>query len=158
MILKASELCPHTHGEIVRALDDAGMPPGVVNLVTNAPGDAAEVVGELIAHPAVRRVNFTGSTRVGRLIARRPAEHLKPALLELGGKAPLVVLADADLDEAVAAARFGAFMHQGQICMSTERAICVRPVADEFAARLAERAAACGWATRATRRRRSGRW
>ena len=113
-----------------------------MNLVTNAPGDAAEVVGELIAHPAVRRVNFTGSTRVGRLIAMKAAEHLKPALLELGGKAPLVVLADADLDEAVAAAGFGAFMHQGQICMSTERAICVRPVADEFATRLAERAAA----------------
>ena len=71
VILKASELCPHTHGEIIRALDDAGMPAGVVNLVTNAPGDAAEVVGELIAHPAVRRVNFTGSTRVGRLIAMK---------------------------------------------------------------------------------------
>ena len=140
VILKASELCPHTHGEIVRALDDAGIPAGVVNLVSNAPDDAAEVVGELIAHPAVRRINFTGSTRVGRLIAAKAAEHLKPALLELGGKAPLVVLADADLDAVAAAARFGAFMHQGQICMSTERVICERPVADELSGLLADHA------------------
>ncbi len=107
VILKASELCPHTHGEIIRALDDAGLPPGVVNLVTNAPGDAAEVVGELIAHPAVRRINFTGSTGVGRMIATMAAEHLKPVLLELGGKAPFVVLDDADLEEAAAAAASG---------------------------------------------------
>ena len=71
----------------------------------------------------MRRVNFTGSTRVGRLIAENAARHLKRVLLELGGKAPLVVLGDADLDEAVAAAKFGAFMHQGQICMSTERVV-----------------------------------
>jgi len=87
----------------------------------------------MIDHPAVRRVNFTGSTAVGRIIARRCAEHLKPVLLELGGKAPLIVLEDADLDEAVKAAAFGAFMNQGQICMSTERIIVVDAVADAFA-------------------------
>ena len=76
-----------------------------------------------VDHPAVRRINFTGSTRVGRIVAERAARHLKPVLLELGGKAPLVVLDDADLDEAVKAAAFGAFMHQGQICMSTERIV-----------------------------------
>jgi vanillin dehydrogenase len=142
IVLKASELCPRTHGEIVRALVDAGLPPGVVNLITHEAGDAADVVDELIAHPAVRRINFTGSTRVGRLVAENAARHLKRVLLELGGKAPLIVLADADLDEAVAAAKFGAFMHQGQICMATERIVVERPVADTFAEQLGERAAA----------------
>ena len=99
------------------------------------------IVEALIAHPTVRRVNFTGSTRVGRHVAELAARHLKPALLELGGKAPLLVLDDADLDEAVAAAAFGAFMNQGQICMSTERLIVDEKVADEFAAKLAAKAA-----------------
>ena len=135
VILKASELCPRTHGLIVEAFADAGFPAGVVNLVTNAPADAGEIVGALIDHPGVRRINFTGSTSVGRIIAVRAAENLKPCLLELGGKAPMLILADADLDEAVKAAAFGAFMNQGQICMSTERIIVVESIADEFAAR-----------------------
>jgi acyl-CoA reductase-like NAD-dependent aldehyde dehydrogenase len=142
VVLKASERCPRTHGLIVEAFAGTGFPDGVVNLVTNAPADAAEVVGSLIDHPAVRRINFTGSTAVGRIVARRAAEHLKPVLLELGGKAPLIVLEDADLGEAVAAAAFGAFMNAGQICMSTERIIVVEAVADEFARRFAEKAAA----------------
>ena len=142
VILKASEVCPRTHGEVARALVDAGLPPGVISLITHDAGDAADVVDELIAHPAVRRVNFTGSTRVGRLVAENAARHLKRVLLELGGKAPLIVLADADLDEAVAAAKFGAFMHQGQICMATERIVVERPVADSFTEQLGERAAA----------------
>ena len=142
VILKASERCPRTHGLIIEAFAAAGFPAGVVNLVTNAPADAAEVVGALIEHPAVRRVNFTGSTAVGRIVAKRAAEHLKPVLLELGGKAPLIVLDDADLDEAVKAAAFGAFMNAGQICMSTERIIVVDAVADEFVRRFGEKAAA----------------
>jgi acyl-CoA reductase-like NAD-dependent aldehyde dehydrogenase len=140
VILKASELCPRTHALIVEAFREAGFAEGVVNLVTNAPGEAADVVGALIDHPAVRRVNFTGSTAVGRIIARRCALHPKPCLLELGGKAPLIVLEDADLDEAVKAAAFGAFMNQGQICMSTERIIVVDAVADEFSHRFAAKA------------------
>lgn len=135
VILKASETCPRTHALIIEAFAEAGFPEGVVNVVTNAPADAGEVVGALIDAPEVRRINFTGSTAVGRIIAKRAAEHLKPVLLELGGKAPLIVLEDADLDEAVKAAAFGAFMNQGQICMSTERIIVVEAVADEFAAR-----------------------
>jgi len=135
VILKASEQCPQTHGLIVQCFIEAGLGGGIVNLVTNAPQDAGDVVGALIDHPAVRRINFTGSTAVGRIIARRAAEHLKPCLLELGGKAPLIVLEDADLDEAVKAAAFGAFMNQGQICMSTERIIVVDAVADAFAAK-----------------------
>src|SRR5690348_15362474 len=140
VILKASERCRRTHGLIVEAFAAAGFPEGVVNLVTNEPEHASEVVGALIDHPAVRRINFTGSTAVGRIIAKRAAEHLKPVLLELGGKAPLIVLADADLDEAVKAAAFGAFLNAGQICMSTERIIVVEAVADAFAKRLAEKA------------------
>ena len=141
VILKASETCPRTHALIIEAFAEAGFPEGVVNVVTNAPEDAAEVVGALIDAPQVKRINFTGSTGVGRIIARRAAEHLKPCLLELGGKAPLLVLEDADLDEAVKAAAFGAFMNQGQICMSTERIIVVDAVADEFARRFAAMAA-----------------
>ena len=137
VVLKASEICPRTHSLIIEAFAEAGFPGGVVNVVTNAPRDAAEVVGALIDHPAVRRINFTGSTGVGKIVARRAAEHLKPCLLELGGKAPLLVLDDADLDEAVKAAAFGAFMNQGQICMSTERIIVVEAVAAEFTRRFA---------------------
>jgi acyl-CoA reductase-like NAD-dependent aldehyde dehydrogenase len=97
-------------------------------------------VGALIDHPAVKRINFTGSTAVGRLIATRCAQQLKPCLLELGGKAPLIVLEDADLDEAVKAAAFGAFMNQGQICMSTERIIVIESVAPDFIKRFAAKA------------------
>jgi len=144
VVLKASEQCPETHALIVRCFVDAGLGDGVVNLVTNAPQDAGEVVGALIDHPAVRRINFTGSTAVGRIIAKRAAEHLKPCLLELGGKAPLLVLDDADLDEAVKAAAFGAFMNQGQICMSTERIIVVDAVADAFVEKFAAKVATLG--------------
>jgi NAD-dependent aldehyde dehydrogenases len=142
VVLKASEKCPAVHGLIVDCLQEAGLPEGVVNIVTNAPQDAEQVVNALIDHPAVRRINFTGSTGVGKAIARRAAEHLKPVLLELGGKAPLLVLDDADLDEAVAAAAFGAFFNQGQICMSTERIIVVDAVADAFVQRFRTKAAA----------------
>jgi acyl-CoA reductase-like NAD-dependent aldehyde dehydrogenase len=141
VILKASETCPRTHEIIIEAFAEAGFPEGVVNVVTNAPADAGEVVGALIDAPEVKRINFTGSTGVGKIIAKRAAEHLKPCLLELGGKAPLIVLEDADLDEAVKAAAFGAFMNQGQICMSTERLIVVDAVADAFAEKFAAKAA-----------------
>ncbi|OWT56929.1 salicylaldehyde dehydrogenase [Candidimonas nitroreducens] len=142
VILKGSELCPATHGLIVEALSLAGLPAGVVNFVTNAPADAAAVVEAMVAHAAVRRVNFTGSTRVGRLVAEACARHLKPAVLELGGKAPLLVLEDADIEAAVDAAIFGAFANSGQICMSTERIIVDARVADRYVQRLGARAVA----------------
>jgi acyl-CoA reductase-like NAD-dependent aldehyde dehydrogenase len=142
VVLKASELCPRTHAHVAAAIADAGVPPGVINFVTNQPQDAADVVEELIAHPHTRRVNFTGSTRVGRIIAEIAGRNLKRTLLELGGKAPLIVLADADLERAAAATSFGAFFHQGQICMSTERVIVERSVAEPFAELLATRARA----------------
>jgi acyl-CoA reductase-like NAD-dependent aldehyde dehydrogenase len=103
---------------------DVQLAAGMLAYYAGQAGAAAEEereIPELVTHPAVRRISFTGSTRAGRIIAQTAARHLKRVLLELGGKAPLVVLADADLERAVAAASFGSFMHQGQICMSTER-------------------------------------
>ncbi len=140
VVLKASELCPATHTLIGRVMRDSGFPKGVVNVVANAPRDAAAIVGSLIAHPAVKRINFTGSTKVGRIIAEAAARELKPVVLELGGKAPLIVLDDAELDEAVNASIFGAFMNQGQICMSTERIIVQGSIADRFVEKFSARA------------------
>src|SRR5512134_2034124 len=142
VILKGSENCPRTHQLIIEAFQEAGFPPGVVNYITNAPGDAGAVVEAMVAHPAVRRVNFTGSTKVGRLIAQTCAKYLKPAVLELGGKAPLVILDDADIDDAVNAAAFGCFANSGQICMSTERIIVDQKIADAFVKKFAAKASA----------------
>jgi acyl-CoA reductase-like NAD-dependent aldehyde dehydrogenase len=122
---------------IGEAFQEAGLPSGVVNVITNAPEDAADVVSTLIAAPAVRHINFTGSTAVGRIIALNAAKILKPVLLELGGKAPMIILDDADLEGAVNGAAFGAFMNQGQICMSTERLIVHEGIADRFVEALA---------------------
>jgi acyl-CoA reductase-like NAD-dependent aldehyde dehydrogenase len=132
VVLKASEHCPATHRLIATVLEEAGFPAGVVNVISHAPEDAGPVVAALVRHRAVRRINFTGSTRVGRIIAGLAAQELKPCLLELGGKAPMIVLDDADVTAAVAAAGFGAFMNSGQICMSTERIILQGAIADPF--------------------------
>lgn len=142
VVLKGSEACPQTHRMIFDTLIEAGFPPGVVNYVNNDPADAPGVVEALVTHKAVKRINFTGSTKVGKIIAQLAAPDLKPVLLELGGKAPLLVFDDADLDAAVNAAVFGAFMHQGQICMSTERIIVHESVADDFVAKFTARVAA----------------
>jgi salicylaldehyde dehydrogenase len=142
VVFRASEASPRTHLLVAEALVEAGFPPGTLNLLTNAPQDAPEVVDALIGHKAVRRINFTGSTRVGRIIAQKAATHLKRCLLELGGKSPLVVLDDADIDEAVKAAVFGAFLYQGQICMSTERIVVDAAIADTFVERFAAKARA----------------
>ncbi|HXW80167.1 MAG TPA: aldehyde dehydrogenase family protein, partial [Acidimicrobiales bacterium] len=121
-------------------LTEAGFPPGVCNVVTTAPEDAAEVAEALIADPRVRRVSFTGSTRVGRWVGERAAHHLTPAVLELGGKNSLIILDDADLEYAVNAVGFAAYMNSGQICMSADRVLVQRPVAEEVLSRLAEKA------------------
>jgi len=132
VVLKASELCPDTHKRIVEVINESGFPENVVNIVSNRPEEASEVVDALIAHPAVRRINFTGSTRVGRLIAELSAKHLKRCLLELSGKAPFIVLDDANITRAVDAASFGSFMNQGQLCIATERVILQDAIADQF--------------------------
>jgi acyl-CoA reductase-like NAD-dependent aldehyde dehydrogenase len=142
-VLKPSEEAPVSGGVMIaQVFEEAGFPPGVLNVITHAREDAPEVGDELIAHPAVRRISFTGSTEVGSIVAERAGKHLKQAVMELGGKDPLIVLRDADLDFAADAAAWGAFLHQGQICMSTERIIIERPIADAFTEKLVERARA----------------
>ncbi len=139
VVMKGSEHCPKTHNHLVDVLNSAGLPPGALTCVVSDAQDAHDTMVLLIAHPCIRRINFTGSTRVGRDVATEAAQHLKPALLELSGKAPLIVLDDADLDAAVEAACFGAYFNQGQICMSTDWIIVVKSVADDFVAKLKAR-------------------
>lgn len=142
-VLKPSEEAPVTGGVLIAEIfEEAGFPPGVLNVLTHTKEDAPEVGEELIAHPAVRRISFTGSTEIGRIVAEKAGRHLKRAVLELGGKDPLIILRDANLDYAADAAAWGAFLHQGQICMSTERIIVERSIAPAFTEKLVQRAAA----------------
>jgi acyl-CoA reductase-like NAD-dependent aldehyde dehydrogenase len=140
VVLKPSELSPYSGGLLWGEIfTEAGLPSGVLNVVTHGPGEAAGIGDELVENPAVRRINFTGSTATGRRLAEAAGRQLKRVVLELGGYNPLIVLADADLDYAVNATAFGAFMHQGQICMSARRIIVEQPIADEFTEKLAEK-------------------
>src|SRR4051794_38868122 len=140
VVLKPSELSPVVGGLLWGEIfTEAGLPAGVLNVVTHAPGEAGPIGDEFTEHPAVRRINFTGSTATGRRLAEAAGRNLKRVVLELGGYNPLVVLADADLDYAVNATAFGAFLHQGQICMSARKIIVERPIAEEFTRRLAEK-------------------
>ncbi|HEX9232250.1 MAG TPA: aldehyde dehydrogenase family protein [Jatrophihabitantaceae bacterium] len=142
LVLKPSEESPWSGGLLwAEIFAEAGLPDGVLNVVTHAPGEAGAIGDELVAHPWVRRINFTGSTATGRRLAEAAGRHLKRVVLELGGQNPLIVLADADLDYAVDAAAYGAFLHQGQICMCARRILIERPIADEFLARFAEKTA-----------------
>ena len=141
IVLKPSEEAPLTGGLLLAEIfEEAGLPPGVLNVITSTREAAADVGDEMISNPAVRRISFTGSTEVGRIIAEKAGRNLKRAVLELGGKDPLIILGDADIDYAVDAAAWGAFLHQGEICMSTERIIVEKSVAEEFTAKLAQRA------------------
>jgi acyl-CoA reductase-like NAD-dependent aldehyde dehydrogenase len=141
VVLKPSELSPYSGGLLwAEIFAEAGLPAGALNVVTHAPGEAGPIGDELVEHPSVRTINFTGSTATGRKLAEAAGRNLKRVVLELGGQNPLIVLADADLDYAVDAAAFGAYLHQGQICMSARRIIVERPIADAFTARLAEKA------------------
>ncbi|MCC9737633.1 aldehyde dehydrogenase family protein [Streptomyces sp. MNU89] len=143
VVLKPSEDAPVSCGLFIAdILREAGLPDGVLNVVTNDPADAAEVAEALIADPRVRSVNFTGSTEVGRIIGIHAATHLKPAVLELGGKNAIIVLEDADLDYAVDAAAFGVFMNSGQICMSGDRILVHASLAEEFTRKFTAKVAA----------------
>nr|BFD81019.1 aldehyde dehydrogenase [Streptomyces sp. Xyl84] len=143
VVVKPSEDAPLACGLLVAdVLREAGLPAGVLNVVTNAREDAAEVAETLIADPRVRAVNFTGSTGVGRVIGEHAARHLKPAVLELGGKNAIIVLDDADVEHAVNAACFGVFMNAGQICMSGDRVLVHESLAEEFTARFTAKVAA----------------
>ena len=140
-VLKPSEDAPLTGGLLLAEIfEEAGLPPGVLNVVTSTREAAEEIGDEMISNPAVRRISFTGSTEVGRVIAEKAGRYLKRAVLELGGKDPLIILGDVDIDYAIDAAAWGAFLHQGEICMSTERIIVEESIAKEFTEKLKERA------------------
>jgi aldehyde dehydrogenase (NAD+) len=136
-ILKPSEETPVSGALIADIFAEAGLPPGVLNVI---PGPAAPIGEQLLADPRVRMVTFTGSTRTGRHLAVEAARHLKRFTLEMGGKSPLIVLADADLDYAVDAAAFGIFLHQGQVCMANSKIIVEAPIFEVFCERFTAKA------------------
>lgn len=115
-----------------KVLVDAGLPAGVVNVLFHRPEDAAKITTALIEHRYIKKINFTGSTAVGRIIASQAGKNLKPVLMELGGKASAIVLDDADLKLAATQCALGAFLHTGQICMSSERILVHKDVKPQF--------------------------
>ena len=142
-VVKPSEEAPISaglfHAEI---LEEAGFPAGTFNVVTHAPGEAAAVADVFFEHRAVRCINFTGSDKTARMLGERAARALKRMVLELGGFNPVIVLADADIDDAVNSVTFGAFLHQGQVCMNTRKVYVDRAVHDQFVDKLAARVGA----------------
>jgi acyl-CoA reductase-like NAD-dependent aldehyde dehydrogenase len=137
VVMKPSSETPVIGLKMGELFERAGLLPGALNVVTG-PG---RVLGNaLIDDHRCSYVALTGETATGRVVAQRAAAGLKEYYLELGGKNPLIVLADADIEYAVNAAAFGAFFHQGQICMSVGRIIVEKPIVEEFAAKLAEKA------------------
>ena len=140
VVLKPSEEAPLSAGlMIAEILEEAGFPPGTINVVTHAPGEAGAVADVFFESPAVRSINFTGSSATGRMLAARAGGALKRIVLELGGYNPLLVLRDADLQQAADIATFSGFFHQGQICMNARKILVEREVHDEFVERLAAR-------------------
>jgi acyl-CoA reductase-like NAD-dependent aldehyde dehydrogenase len=138
VVLKPSEEAPLSAGLLVaEIMDEAGFPPGTINVVTHAPGEAAAVADVFFESPAVRSINFTGSSAVGRMLAARAGQALKRIVLELGGYNPVLILADADVSQAVDTTAFSAFFHQGQICMNARKVLIERPIHDEFVDKLA---------------------
>ncbi|KAF2168517.1 hypothetical protein M409DRAFT_21266 [Zasmidium cellare ATCC 36951] len=131
-VVKGPELSPRTYWAIGSIFQEAGLPDGVLNIIYHRPSDAAEITNFLIEHPAIKKVNFTGSTLVGSLIASKAGKELKPVLMELGGKASAIVCADANIPHAAFQCALGAFLHAGQICMSTERILVAREILEPF--------------------------
>ncbi|RKK86540.1 Vanillin dehydrogenase [Fusarium oxysporum] len=136
VVFKASEVSPRTLWAIADVFREAGLPDGVLNVIFHERANAAAVTAALIEHPEVKKINFTGSTPVGRIIGKLAGENLKPVILELGGKAPAIVWEDADLDLAALQCTLGAFMNSGQVCMSTERILVHKNIKDEFEKKL----------------------
>lgn len=142
VVLKPSEETPFCGGLLfAEVFEEAGVPGGVLNVVTCSRKSVVEVGDELIENPLVKGISFTGSTAVGRQIGARAGAHLKKCCLELGGKDALIVCDDADMDRATAAANFGSFMHQGQICMSVEKILVQESIFHTFLDAFVERAA-----------------
>lgn len=131
-VFKGSEFCPRTWWAMGSVLTEAGLPAGALNVLVHRPQDAAQITTALIEHPAIKKINFTGSTAVGRIIASQAGKNLKPVLMELGGKASAIVLDDADLKNAATQCALGAFLHSGQICMSSERILVHKNIKPKF--------------------------
>ncbi|MDH5353199.1 MAG: aldehyde dehydrogenase family protein [Gammaproteobacteria bacterium] len=141
VVLKPSEETPYTGGLLFTEIfQEAGIPEGVLNVITCSREQVASVGNELVENPLVKGVSFTGSTAVGRQIAARAGAHLKKCCVELGGKDSLIILDDADMERAVGAANFGSFMHQGQICMSVEKVLVHQAIFDSFLSQFSTRA------------------
>jgi len=132
VVVKGPERAPGAYWTLADIFHKAGLPPGCLNTIIHDPKDGAEITQTLIAAPAVKKINFTGSTAVGSLIAGLAGKALKPVLMELGGKAPAIVCEDADLEVAALQCTLGAFLYSGQICMATERILVNAKVADKF--------------------------
>lgn len=137
IIVKAPEETPASPVELIRAFADAGLPAGVANLVFGVP---AEIPEYLIPHPVIRKISFTGSTPVGKHFAALAGLHMKRATMELGGHAPVIMTADADLDLAAATIIPDKFRNAGQVCVSPTRFLVQDPLVDAFADRFAIRA------------------
>ncbi|KPI34525.1 Salicylaldehyde dehydrogenase [Cyphellophora attinorum] len=131
-VVKGSEMSPKSFKLIVDIFYEAGLPPGCLNLIFVAPEHASAVTTALIKHSAIAKISFTGSTAIGRVIARMAAECLKPVLLELGGKASAIVFQDADLAKAAKEILIGGLLHSGQVCMATERVLVEASIASKF--------------------------
>jgi len=129
IIVKAPEETPASPAAMIRCFADAGVPAGVVGLVYGVPAEISEY---LIAHPVIRKVTFTGSTPVGKLLASLAGQHMKRATMELGGHAPVIVTADADIDKAIATMATHKFRNAGQVCVSPTRFLVEEAVADRF--------------------------
>ncbi|WP_214105375.1 aldehyde dehydrogenase family protein [Acrocarpospora catenulata] len=143
VVLKPSEESPYTGGALwAELLQEAGLPSGALNVVTHAPGEAGGIGDAMLTSPLVKRINFTGSTPTGRRLAEKAGRHLKRVVLQLSGQNPLIVARDAEVGYAVDAAAYGAFIHQGQVCMCARRVYVERPLAEEFAERFAAKVAA----------------
>lgn len=132
-VLKGSELSPRTYWAMGSILKEAGLPDGVLNVLYHRPQDAAAVTNKLIEHPSIKKLNFTGSTIVGSIIAAKAGKELKPCLMELGGKASAIVCEDANIEHAAFQVALGSFLHAGQICMATERVLVHRAILTPFA-------------------------
>lgn len=132
VVLKGPEKAPGCYWTLADIFHKVGLPPGCLNTIIHRPTDGAEITSALIASPAVRKINFTGSTAVGSIISGLAGKHLKPVLMELGGKAPAIVCEDANLETAALQCALGAFLYSGQICMATERILVNAKVADKF--------------------------
>ena len=142
IVLKPSEDTPFCGGLFfAEVLEEAGVPPGVFNVVTSSRDRVAEMGDELVENPLIKGISFTGSTPVGRSIAAKAGAHLKKCCVELGGKDSLIVLDDADMERATSSASFGGFMHQGQICMSVEKVLVHESIYHDFLAQLKARVA-----------------